>query len=199
MNRIAAAFMPALALLMAPVAAHHSDSVYFHDDRDDARGAVKISGTITRVRLINPHSEFLVAVTGDDGETAEWAIESDSWNELRRLGWTQDSLQEGEVVDIVVSMSRFHDTAGRLRDMLVHHADGETATLYLEYIPDASDEYGQSNAPLAVLERAPRCEGTVQFDPVRERGEETLLCISLDAQTPESLRADFADELAILR
>lgn len=179
--------------------AHHSDSVYFVDDRDDPRGAVRIEGTVTRVRLINPHAEFFVAVSGEDGTTQRWAIESDSWNELSTLGWTQDTLAEGDRVAAVVSMSKFHATAGRLRDMLIFPQGSKSGTLFLEYIPDASDEYGQSDAPLKLLERAPQCEGTVRFDPARERGEETLLCISLDAATLDAVRREFSDQILILR
>jgi hypothetical protein len=199
-TRSAAWLVATFALAAAGrLTAHHSDSVYFVDDRDDPRGAVRIEGTVTRVRLINPHAEFFVSVRDDNGETAEWAIESDSWNELGTLGWTQETLAEGDRVAAVVSMSKFHSTAGRLRDMLILPRGGGPATLFLEYIPDASDEFGQSDAPLRLMERAPQCEGTVRFDPARERGEETLLCISLDAATLDAARREFADRLPILR
>lgn len=188
------------ALSAAAIQAHHSDSVYFVDDRTDPRGSVRIDGIVTRARLINPHSEFFIEVENDSGGTDVWAVESDSWNELRTLGWTQQTLEAGDRVSVVVSMSRFHETAGRLRDLLIHAADGSgTSTLFLEYIPDASDESGQSDAPLRLLERVPQCEGTIRYDPARERGEETLLCLSLDAQALEDARRDFGAQLKILR
>jgi hypothetical protein len=91
-SRSAAWLLAAVTLATAGrLTAHHSDSVYFVDDRADPRGAVRIEGTVTRVRLINPHAEFFVSVRDDSGETAEWAIESDSWNELGTLGWTQET------------------------------------------------------------------------------------------------------------
>lgn len=199
-TRTASALLAVFALaVVGRLAAHHSDSVYFVDDRRDPRGAVRIEGTVTRLRLINPHAEFFVSVRDDNGDAAEWAIESDSWNELSTLGWTQETLAEGDRVTAVVSMSKFHATAGRLRDMLIEPRDGGAATLFLEYIPDASDEFGQSDAPLRLLERAPQCAGTVQFDPARERGEETLLCISLDAPTLDAARREFSEQLLILR
>ncbi len=187
-----------LVLLSVGAMAHHSDSVYFIDDRDSDGGAVRIEGTVSRVRLVNPHAEMFVEVPNESGETDRWAIESDSWNELRTLGWKQDTIKEGDRVAVVVSMSRFHDTAGRLRDLLIYGATpADPARLFLEYIPDASDEFGQSSAPLRMLERAPQCADTVQFDPNRERGEETLLCISLDAETLEAVQSEFAGELTI--
>jgi hypothetical protein len=113
----------AATLLAGSAAAHHSDSLYFIDDRSADGGAIRIEGTISRVRWINPHSEFFVEVpSASGGEPAVWAIETDSVNQLRGLGWDDDTLQVGDKVVVVVSKSKFDDTAGRLRDMLVYGA-----------------------------------------------------------------------------
>jgi hypothetical protein len=173
--------------------AHHSDSFYFVDDRSAEGGAVRIEGTLSRVRFINPHSEIFVEVAGEGGEP-------DSWNQLRTLGWTEATLAVGDHVVIIVSKSKFHATAGRLRDLLVYGRTSEDpARVYLEYIPDVADPSSQSDAPLRVLERAPQCDGTVQYDPARQRGKETLLCVSLDAAALEAVQREFADELVIFR
>jgi hypothetical protein len=182
------------------VLAHHSDSFYFIDDRSAEGGAVRIEGTLSRVRFINPHSEIFVEVAGEGGEPVRWAVETDSWNQLRTLGWTEATLAVGDHVVIIVSKSKFHATAGRLRDLLVYGRTSEDpARLYLEYIPDVADPSSQSDAPLRVLERAPQCDGTVQYDPARQRGKETLLCVSLDAAALEAVQREFADELVIFR
>ena len=124
----------AASLLAQVAAAHHSDSLYFIDDRSADGGAIRIEGTISRVRWINPHSEFFVEVpSAAGGEPAVWAIETDSVNQLRGLGWDDDTLQVGDKVVVVVSKSKFDDTAGRLRDMLVYGATpAEPAAVYLE-------------------------------------------------------------------
>ena len=93
-------------------AAHHSDSMYFVDDRAADGGAVRIEGTISRVRWINPHSEFFVDVPNGNGAPTVWAIETDSVNQLRALGWTEKTLEVGDKVVVVVSKSKFDDTAG---------------------------------------------------------------------------------------
>jgi hypothetical protein len=179
--------------------AHHSDSFYFVDDRGAEGGAVRIEGTLSRVRFINPHSEIFVEVASEEGgEPVRWAVETDSWNQLRTLGWTEATLAVGDHVVIIVSKSKFHATAGRLRDLLVYgRTPEEPARLYLEYIPDVADPSSQSDAPLRVLERAPQCPGTVQYDPARQRGKETLLCVALDAATLEAVQSEFADDLVI--
>jgi hypothetical protein len=183
------------------VLAHHSDSFYFIDDRSAEGGAVRIEGVVGRVRFINPHSEIFVDVANENGgEPVRWAVETDSWNQLRTLGWTEATLAVGDHVAVVVSKSKFHATAGRLRDLFVYaRTPADPARLYLEYVPDVADPSSQSDAPLRVLERAPQCPGTVQYDPARQRGKETLLCVSLDAATLEAVQREFADELVIFR
>jgi len=190
-----------LSLLTAgAVCAHHSDSVYFIDDRTADGGAVKIEGTVSRVRFINPHVEFFVAVTNSAGEQERWAIESDSWNQLRNYGWTNETIEVGDRVEVIVSKSKFHNTAGRLRDLIVHASNpGERSQMFLEFIPRSIDETGLWDAPLDILERAPQCEDTVQYDHEGQRGEEILLCLSLDDALLDALRTDFADRVPLLR
>lgn len=192
--------LAASGFLAASAAAHHSDSIYFVDDRNAEGGAVRIEGVVTRVRLINPHAEIWVEVPGEDGAAVRWAIESDSWNELKTLGWQQDTIKVGDRVAVVVSMSKFHKTAGRLRDLMIYGATPQDdVRLFLEYIPDAADELGQSSAPLRLLASVPQCDGMIEYDPGRERGEETLLCMQLDPAALAAARKDFGAELAILR
>ena len=129
-------FAAAIATMIAgAAAAHHSDSLYFVDDRSADGGAVRIEGTISRVRWINPHSEFFVDVPNPaGGEPTVWAIETDSVNQLRGLGWNDKTLEVGDKVVVVVSKSKFDDTAGRLSDMLVYGATpDEPASVYLEF------------------------------------------------------------------
>jgi len=103
----------AATLLAGAATAHHSDSLYFVDDRGADGGAIRIEGTISRVRWINPHSEFFVDVpSATGGEAATWAIETDSVNQLRGLGWNDKTLEVGDKVVVVVSKSKFDDTAG---------------------------------------------------------------------------------------
>ena len=178
------------------LAAHHSDSVYFVDDRGDPRGAVRIEGTVSGVRFINPHAEFFVEVVNEAGETARWAIESDSWNELQSYGWNEATIEVGDRVEIIVSMSRFHDTAGRLRDILVHgSAPNAVSQLFLEFIPGS--ESGQWESVLELVQQAPQCEGTVPYDFLGERGEEILVCLALDEPLLDALRSEYADRIRI--
>jgi hypothetical protein len=178
--------------------AHHSDSLYFIDDRAADGGAIRIEGTISRVRWINPHSEFFVDVpSASGGESTVWAIETDSVNQLRALGWNESTLEVGDRVVVVVSKSKFDDTAGRLRDMLVHGATpDEPAAVYLEFKGDGKAEW---QAPYEVYRQHTACPGTAPFDAERQPGKETLLCARLSADELEAAKREFGVRVLLLR
>jgi hypothetical protein len=188
----------AIGVLAGTAAAHHSDSLYFVDDRSADGGAVRIEGTISRVRWINPHSEFFVDVPSPaGGEPAMWAIETDSVNQLRGLGWDENTLQVGDQVVVVVSKSKFDDTAGRLRDLLVFGSTAaEPAAVYLEFKGDGKPEW---QAPYEVYKQHTACPGTAPFDAERQPGKETLLCAHLDADELAAAKREFGSRVLLLR
>jgi hypothetical protein len=184
------------ALAVRIASAHHSDSLYFVDDRAADGGAVKIEGTIARVRWINPHSEFFVDVRSPNGDTVQWAIETDSINQLHAMGWTDETLEVGDKVVVVVSKSKFEDTEGRLRDMLVlGTSPDEPATMYLEY----KDGKPVFEGALAAYQKYTSCPATKLFDPTRQPGKEALLCATIPAHDLGAARAEFGDRVLLLR
>ena len=188
----------AATLLAGVAAAHHSDSLYFVDDRSADGGAIRVEGTISRVRWINPHSEFFVDVpSSTGGEPAVWAIETDSVNQLRGMGWNDKTLEVGDKVVAVVSKSKFDDTAGRLRDLLVYGATpGEPAAVYLEFKGDGKPEWA---APYEVYKKYTPCPGTVPFDAERQPGKETLLCAHLTDTELAAAKRDYRSRVLLLR
>ena len=187
----------ASALLAGAAAAHHSDSLYFVDDRSADGGAIRIEGTISRVRWINPHSEFFVDVPSAGGEAVTWAIETDSVNQLRGMGWNDKTIEVGDKVVAVVSKSKFDDTAGRLRDLLVYGATpDEPAAVYLEFKGDGKPEWA---APYEVYKKYTPCPGTVPFDAGRQPGKETLLCAHLSAAELAAAKRDYRGRVLLLR
>jgi hypothetical protein len=85
----------------APAAAHHSFSAIF-----DAAQRVTLTGTVTRVEWMNPHTWIYVDVKKDDGSVEAWSFELGSPNRLMRYGWNQDSLPTGATVTIAGSRAR---------------------------------------------------------------------------------------------
>jgi len=186
------------AALAGIAAAHHSDSLYFIDDRSADGGAIRIEGTISRVRWINPHSEFFIDVPGAAGAAATtWAIETDSVNQLRGLGWNEKTLEVGDKVVAVVSKSKFDDTAGRLRDLLVYGSTpDEPAAVYLEFKGNGKPEW---QAPLEVYQKHTSCPGTAPYDPERQPGKETLLCAHLSAAELAAAKQQYGARVLLLR
>jgi Family of unknown function (DUF6152) len=195
---VAASLIAAGGLATSIAAAHHSDSLYFVDDRSADGGAIRIEGTISRVRWINPHSEFFVDVpSAAGGEPITWAIETDSVKQLRGLGWDQNTLQVGDKVVVVLSKSRFDDTAGRLRDMLVYGGTpDEPASIYLEFKGNGKPEW---QAPYDLYRKYTPCPGTAPFDAERQPGKETLLCAHLSGTELDAATKEFAASVLLLR
>ena len=76
-----------------PALAHHSLSELY--DRDSS---ITLSGTVTDVSWVNPHVQFKLDVTNDDGSVDQWLVELSSPNALLRRGWSRDTLSVGDVV-----------------------------------------------------------------------------------------------------
>jgi hypothetical protein len=91
-----------VALLGASAAAaHHSFSAIF-----DANQPVTLTGTVTRLEWMNPHTWIYLDVKKEDGSVEAWAFELGSPNRLMRYGWNQGSLPTGQTVTIAGSRAR---------------------------------------------------------------------------------------------
>ena len=88
-------------LLMAVVAAltatsaiaHHSFAAEF-----DSEKPIKLTGTVTKWEMVNPHSWIHITVKDDSGNATPWMIEAGSPNSLLRLGVNKNSLPAGTVI-----------------------------------------------------------------------------------------------------
>lgn len=78
---IASAAALALLVIGAPAIAHHSANAEF-----DTTKELTITGTLTKVENVNPHSWWYVDVKGADGKVTSWKLESLSPSGLIRQG-----------------------------------------------------------------------------------------------------------------
>src|SRR6202030_4504070 len=76
-----------------PVIAHHSFAAEY-----DADKPVTLTGSVTKMAWINPHSWIYIDVKKPDGSVESWAVEAGPPGPCGRAGFSQESLARGPVV-----------------------------------------------------------------------------------------------------
>ena len=89
------------AFTSTQVLAHHSFAAEF-----DADAPVNLSGIVTKVDWSNPHAYFYIEVENGNGFFEEWAFELGSPTQLKRRGWTRNSLEIGSEVMVTGTRAR---------------------------------------------------------------------------------------------
>jgi len=81
--------------LAPPVSAHHSFAAEYDADRP-----VTLTGAVTKMAWINPHSWIYIDVKKPDGTVESWAVEAGPPGTLVRAGFTKNSLAPGTVIKV---------------------------------------------------------------------------------------------------
>ena len=108
----------AAAVLLASagrVLAHHSFSAEF-----DATKPFKMTGTVTKVEWMNPHTFFYIDVVDEKTKkVTNWAMEMGSPNGLMRHGWTRNSMKIGDKVTVEGSLAKDGSPTGNARTVVL--------------------------------------------------------------------------------
>jgi len=145
-----ALFVASFAVLAAgvPMIAHHSFAAEF-----DGTKGIKLTGSVTKVEWMNPHTYFYIDVTemcegtppaargggagggaaatptawkcapADKTKVPNWGLEMGSPNGLMRQGWSRNSLKVGEIVTVEGSRAKDGTNVGNARSVVL--ADGK--------------------------------------------------------------------------
>ena len=81
--------------LARPALAHHSFAAEY-----DADKPVTLTGSVTKMAWINPHSWIYIDVKKADGKVENWAVEAGPPGTLVRAGFTKESLAGGTVIKV---------------------------------------------------------------------------------------------------
>lgn len=115
---------------MLPAAAHHSTAAF------DTSRVIKIEGTITQFRWINPHASIKIdGVSEGDEVDGLWTVEMTAPNVLINQGWTRTALKTGDKVTMFVNPLRNKVTLN----------DGSAGGLYVGVVLANGNKLGQTD------------------------------------------------------
>ena len=107
----------AMIPLAPPASAHHSFAAEYNADNP-----VTLTGSVTKMAWINPHSWIYIDVKKPDGTLENWAVEAGPPGTLIRAGFTKESLLPG--TEIKVNGFRAKDGALRANGRDITLPDG---------------------------------------------------------------------------
>lgn len=136
-----------IGLALGSAASAHHGFGSFDPDRD-----IEITGTITGLDFVNPHSWLYLDVVQDDGTVAEFRCELRPATVLRRAGWSEEMFVAGEPITVEGSPDRADPNACYVSTLIF--ADGARLDRYGQRTESAGDS--QASGPVATSRPMPR-------------------------------------------
>jgi Family of unknown function (DUF6152) len=109
-----------VALLTTPavrMSAHHSFAAEF-----DATKPITLTGTVTKIEMVNPHGWIYIDVKQPDGTVKNWAIEAVAPSTLAARGFRRNTIPIG--LELVVQGYRAKDGSTTANGNIIKLPDG---------------------------------------------------------------------------
>ena len=117
-----------LLLTNVPALAHHSVQAQF-----DLNKPIKLTGVVTKVEWINPHSYLYLDVTDSGGKVKHWAFEMAGPGALRKAGLSRadrGGLKAGDMVTVDGVLAKDGTDSGLIKDLTL--PDGRKFTIWTD-------------------------------------------------------------------
>src|SRR5262249_30231370 len=114
-----------LAVFAWPAAAHHGPGTF------DLSQTVTLTGKLTRIDLINPHSWLYFDVNEPDGRVTHHRCEMRSVHVLRRSGWSKEQFPAGKAIVVEAAPDRIDPSSCYLNT--IRFGDGAHMDRYGQY------------------------------------------------------------------
>ncbi len=111
-----------------PAVAHHSVQAQF-----DLEKPIKLTGVVTKVEWINPHSYLYLDVKDDSGKIKHWAFEMAGPGALRRAGLSRadrGGLKVGDTISVDGVLAKDGTDSGLIKDIVL--PDGRKFTIWTD-------------------------------------------------------------------
>ena len=117
--------LAAVVLVAVPAFAHHSANAEFNTQE-----IMVITGTLTKLEVVSPHSWWYIEVKGPDGKVTPWRLESNSPAGLIRLGVkVKTDVKVGETYSFRISPAWKDPDGGKLGWMRAFTMNGKEYVL----------------------------------------------------------------------
>ena len=97
-----------LLIVSIPLFAHHGAASF------DTSKKLTVKGTVVEWFWANPHCFLRFDVKGEDGQTVQWAVETQSGPNITPLGYTKQTFKPGDEVTVTLEPVRNGRPLGRL-------------------------------------------------------------------------------------